>query len=451
MKDTNFLKENNARQIWHPMAHPAEMIAKPPVIVTGGKGVRITDIDGYETIDAVGGLWNVNLGYSCEPVKAAIAEQLNDLPYYSTFRGTSNDKVIELGYMLADFFKEDGLSRAFFTSGGSDSVEIALRLARQYHKVRGETGRTKYLSLKKGYHGTHTGGASVNGNANFRTQYEPLMPGCFHIPAPYTYRNPFNERDPAKLAQLCLQALEDEITFQGANTIAAFIMEPVLGAGGVIPPHESFMPGVREICTKHGILLIADEVITAFGRTGSWTGSRHWGVQPDLMATAKAITNGYFPFGACMITDHVAETFENDETGLAAIGSGYTYSGHPVGAAAAVACMNETLRIKPHENAAARGAELITGLHALAEKYEIIGDVRGGHGLMCALELVEDRATKAPLGKDRVGGIFKTIYEAGVMVRISGNNMIFSPPLVLTADDVAQILGATEQGLASAG
>ncbi len=234
------------------------------------------------------------------------------------------------------FAPPDGLTRAFFTSGGSDSVETALRLARQYHKIRGGEGaRTKFLSLKKGYHGTHMGGASVNGNANFRTQYEPLLPGCFHIPAPpYTYRNPFNETDPERLAQLCLQALEDEIAFQGAGTIAAFIMEPILGAGGgVIPPHESFMPGVREICSRHGILLIADEVITAFGRTGSWTGSRHWGgVQPDLMCTAKAITNGYFPpFGAVMIADHVAETFEQDTTGRAAIGHGYTYSGHPVG------------------------------------------------------------------------------------------------------------------------
>ncbi|MEO1027406.1 MAG: aminotransferase class III-fold pyridoxal phosphate-dependent enzyme, partial [Pseudomonadota bacterium] len=178
------------------------------------------------------------------------------------------DAVIELSMMLKDFFEPDGLSRAFFTSGGSDSVEVSLRLARQFHKLRGEAGRVKFLSLKKGYHGTHTMGASVNGNANFRTAYEPLMPGCYHIPSPYTYRNPFNETDPEKLAQLCLSALEDEIRFQDPGTIAAFIMEPVLGAGGVIPPHESFMPGVREICSKHGILLISDEVITAFGRTG---------------------------------------------------------------------------------------------------------------------------------------------------------------------------------------
>ncbi|WP_238367356.1 aspartate aminotransferase family protein [Mesobacterium pallidum] len=450
MKDINFLKENNARHLWHPMAHPAESQANPPDIIVGGDGVEISDVDGHRMVDAVGGLWNVNLGYSCAPVKAAIAEQLERLPYYSIFRGTSNDQVIELSYMLRDFFAPDGLSRAFYTSGGSDSVEIALRLARQYHKVRGEAGRVKYLSLKKGYHGTHTLGASVNGNANFRTQYEPLMPGCFHIPAPYTYRNPFNEADPERLAQLCLAALEDEIAFQGAGTIAAMIMEPVLGAGGVIPPHESFMPGVREICSRHGILLIADEVITAFGRTGDWSGSRHWGVQPDLMCTAKAITNGYFPFGAVMISDAVAEVFERDETGRAAIGSGYTYSGHPVGAAAAVACLKETERLAVKDNAAARGAQLFAGLEALMETHDIVGDVRGGHGLMCAMELVSDRATKAPIDKGAIARVHRAAYEAGAMLRISGNNIIFSPPLVLTADHADRILSALDTGLNAA-
>ena len=446
MKDDNFLKENNARHLWHPMAHPGDSMANPPDIIVEGEGVEIVDVDGHRTIDAVGGLWNVNLGFSCAPVKAAIAAQLDRLPYYSTFRGTSNDTAIELSFMLQEFFAPDGLSRAFFTSGGSDSVEIALRLARQYHKVRGEAGRVKYLSLKKGYHGTHTLGASVNGNANFRTQYEPLMSGCFHIPAPYAYRNPFNESDPEKLAQLCLSALEDEIVFQGAQTIAAFIMEPVLGAGGVIVPPKSFMPGVREICDRHGILLIADEVITAFGRTGSWSGSRHWSVKPDMMCTAKAITNGYFPFGAVMISDQLAEVFEKDTSGKAAIGSGYTYSGHPVGAAAAIACLKETERLQVKDNAAARGDQLYSGLIALQDQHAIIGDVRGGEGLMCALELVSDRDTKAPIDKKTIAELHRVTYEAGVMIRVSGNNVILSPSLIVTEAHVQTILSALGSG-----
>ena len=449
MKDSNYLKEMNARSLWHPMAHPADSLANPPTIVTGASGVCITDIDGHEVVDAVGGLWNVNLGFSCKPVKDAIAAQLDRLPYYSIFRGTTNDNVIQLAEELRDFFEPDGLSRAFYTSGGSDSVETALRLARQYHKVRGEAGRVKYLSLKKSYHGTHFGGASVNGNANFRTNYEPLLPGCFQIPAPYTYRNPFNEPDPAKLAQLCLSALEDEIAFQGANTIAAFIMEPVMGAGGVIPPHESFMPGVREICSRNGILLIADEVITGFGRTGDWTGSRHWGVQPDMAATAKAITNGYFPFGAVMISEEIAQTFEQDTTGTANIGHGYTYSGHPVGAAAALACLAETIKLDVPSNAAARGQQFHTGLLALQDKYDIIGDVRGGHGLMLAMELVSDQVTKTPIDKEVTFKLQDAVYKAGAMVRVSGPNLILSPPLVLTEDDVNVVLNALDAGFAS--
>ncbi len=449
MKDSNFLKEMNARNIWHPMAHPGDMQANPPTIITEAHGVRIKDIDGHEVVDGVGGLWNVNLGFSCQPVIEAITAQLNRLPYYSTFRGTTNDVVIELAEVLAEFFAPDGLSRSFFTSGGGDSVETALRLARQYHKIRGHEGRVKFLSLKKGYHGTHFGGASVNGNANFRTMYEPLLPGCFHTPAPYPYRNPFNESDPAKLAQLCLQAIEDEIAFQGASTIAAFIMEPVLGAGGVIPPHESFMPGVREICDKHGILLIADEVITAFGRTGDWTGSRHWGVKPDMATTAKAITNGYFPFGAVMIADAVAEVFEKDEAGKASIGHGYTYSGHPVGAAAALACLAETTRLDVASNAAARGAELFAGLQEIGAAEEIVGDVRGGHGLMCAMELVSDPETKKPIGKDVALKLQEETYKAGAMVRVSGPNVILSPPLVLGTQDVGVLLDGLRAGFAA--
>ncbi|OAN78157.1 hypothetical protein A8B82_10425 [Sulfitobacter sp. EhC04] len=449
MKDSNFLKEHNARNLWHPMTHPADSLANPPQIIVGGEGVHITDVDGHRTIDAVGGLWNVNLGYSCAPVKEAITAQMDKLPYYSIFRGTSNDVVIELSQMLKDFFEPDGLSRAFFTSGGSDSMEVALRLARQYHKIRGAAGRVKYLSLKKGYHGTHTLAASVNGNANFRTQYEPMMPGCFHIPAPYTYRNPFNETDPEKLAQLCLAALEDEIAFQGAETIAAFVMEPILGAGGVIPPHPSFMPGVRDICDRHGILLIADEVITAFGRTGDWTGSRHWGVRPDMSCTAKAITNGYFPFGAVMISDAIAEVFEGDKTGKGAIASGYTYSGHPVGAAAAVACLRETERLQVKDNAAARGAQMFEGMTRLAKTHEVIGDVRGGHGLMTAIELTSNRATKAGVDKKLIATLHQVTYEHGAMVRTSGSNIILSPPLIISEDEVARIIDALDAGLAA--
>lgn len=447
MKDSNFLKAQNGRLMWHPMTSPQDSIDNPPKIIIESNGVCITDIDGHAVVDAVGGLWNVNLGYSCQPVKEAIAKQLDRLPYYSTFRGTTNDAAIELSYELNQFFKDDGMASTFFTSGGSDSIETSLRLARQYHKLRGEHGRTKFLSLKKGYHGTHIGGASINGNANFRNAYEPLLPGCFHIPAPYTYRNPFNETDPERLAQLCVAALEDEIAFQGANTIAAMIMEPILGAGGVIPPHKSFAPLVSDLCQRHGILLITDEVITAYGRTGAWSGARLWGIQPDMMCTAKAITNGFFPFGAVMLGQRMVETFEDNPD--AKIGHGYTYSGHPVGAAAALACLAETKRLNVIENAAARGTQLYAGCLALKEKYDVIGDVRGGHGLMTAIEMVSDRDTKKPIDAASAAKVQEAAYQAGAMVRVSGPNLILSPPLVLTDTDAQLILSAIDAGFAS--
>jgi adenosylmethionine-8-amino-7-oxononanoate aminotransferase len=447
MKDINFLKENNARQMWHPMAHPGDQMAHPPRIIQSAEGVRITDVDGHSVVDAVGGLWCVNLGYSNDVVKEAIAKQLYELPYYSAFAGTSNPPAIEAAYAVQEFFAEDGIERVFFTSGGSDSVETCLRMARQYHRLRGEPTRTKFISLKKGYHGTHFGGASVNGNNRFRINYEPLLPGCFHLPAPYTYRNPFNETDPAALAQLIAQAFEDEIAFQGANTIAALIMEPILGAGGVLVPHESFMPLMREICDRHGILLISDEVICGFGRTGHWSGTRHWGVKPDLMSTAKGITSGYFPVGAALISGNVAEVFEKSDS-EGTFSHGYTYSAHPVGAAAITATLAETVRQDLKTNAAARGTQLFEGVQALKAKHDIVGDVRGGHGLMTGIELVSDQAAKTPMDGATMKKVGDGAWDAGAMVRISGHNVLMSPPLTITAAEIETVLRALDEAFA---
>jgi len=448
MKASNFLKENNARHIWHPMGHQGWLKDNLPTIVTGGDGVHITDIDGHRVVDGVGGLWNVNLGYSCDPIKQAIKDQLDQLPYYSAFSGTTNEAAIELSYELAGWFAEEGMGRAFFTSGGSDSVETALRLARQYHRLRGEPTRTRFLSLRKGYHGTHFGGASVNGNHLFRQAYEPLLAGCVHLPAPYPYRDLNGIDDPLELAKKIVTAAEDEIMFHGPDQFAAFIMEPILGAGGVLVPHEMLMPWMRMICDRHGILLIADEVITGFGRTGDWSGSRLWGVKPDMMCLAKAITSGYFPFGATLLSEAVAEVFETGGE-EAMIGHGYTYSAHPVGAAAALACLAETKRLQVKDNAALRGKEIFEGLKKLQENHELIGDVRGGHGLMTAIELVSDRKTKTPIPFELGQDLQKRIFEHGVMVRQSGHVILLSPPLVITKKDGETILHAIEQALLS--
>lgn len=449
MKDDNFLKEHNAKALWHPMGAPGDSLTNPPVIITKAEGSRIFDIDGHSVVDGVGGLWCANLGYSNEVVKEAISKQLHQLPYYSAFAGSTNPAAIEASVAVQEFFREDGIGRVFFTSGGSDSVDTCLRLSRNYHRIKGQPQRTKFLSLKKGYHGTHFGGASVNGNNRFRIGYEPLLPGCFHITAPYPYRNPFDEANPEALARKIAAEMVDEIEFQGPDTIAAFIMEPILGAGGVIVPHPTFMGLMREICTRYGILLIADEVICGFGRTGDWSGSRHWGVKPDMMSVAKGITSAYFPVGAALMSEEVAEVFEKDTSGNGAIWHGYTYSAHPVGAAAVSACLSETLRLDTKTNAAARGTQLFDGLIGLKEKYDIIGDVRGGHGLMTAIEFVSDRTAKTPLDADTVKKIHKKVYEAGAMVRPAPPNIMMSPPLIITEDEVQIMIDAFDAAIGS--
>jgi len=438
---SNFLRENNARQVWHPMAHPNEMEAQPPCIIVSGEGCFVTDIDGHRAVDAVGGLWNVNLGYSNDAIKQAIADQLAELPYYSAFRGATNPRMIELGHKLIDLLKPEDMRRAFFTSGGSDSVESALRIARQYWKVRGQADRVKFLALKKGYHGTHFGGASVNGNSNFRRAYEPLLPGAFHLPTPFVYRNPFNENDPQKLADLCLAAIEDEIKFQGADTIAAFIAEPVQGAGGIIVFPDGFFARLRALLDKYDILMIADEVVTAFGRTGAWFGSRLDGVKPDMMCLAKAITSGYFPFGACVVNQKVEAAFKDSKDALGSIYHGYTYSGHPVGCAAALACLDETFAQDLPGNAREQGDFILGGFHKLMAKHESIGDVRG-KGLMLALEFVSERKAKTPAGKNYMAAIASAAYDAGAMIRTSGNVVILSPPLILSRGEAQRILDA---------
>lgn len=449
MKDDNFIKENNAKHLWHPMGHPADSLMNPPKVIVSAQNSSIRDVDGHETIDAVGGLWCVNLGYSNDAIKETISKQLYDLPYYSGFAGTTNAPAIEASLAVRDMFQEDGMSRVFFTSGGSDSVETALRLARQYHRLRAEPNRTKFISLKKGYHGTHFGGASVNGNNRFRINYEPLLAGCFHLPSPYPYRNPFNETDPAKLAQNIAEIFEDEVMFQGAGSIAAFIMEPIQGAGGVIVPDPSFMGLMREICDRYGILMISDEVITGFGRTGSWSGSRHFGVKPDMMTMAKGITSAYFPVGAALMNDKVAEVFENDTSGEGSIFHGYTYSAHPVGAAAVVTCLSETHRLNTKSNAALRGKQVYEGALKLQEKYDIVGDVRGGEGLMTGIEIVSDRATKKPMDMSTMKRIHQATYEAGTMVRLGMHNILMSPPLVITEAEVDKVISSLDAGLSS--
>lgn len=434
-----FLKANNGRFILHPMIAPNETADGSPLVIAEGEGVYVSDIDGHRYLDAVGGLWNVNVGHGRPEVKRAILEQLDRLAYYATFGKTSNIPSIELSVRLADLLQPEGMAKVLYSSGGSDAVETAFKLARQYHKLTGQPERTKIFSLKHGYHGLHFGGLSANGNPVFRQAYEPLLPGFFQVESPFLYRNPWTD-DPESLGRFCAEQLEREILFQGPHTVAAVIAEPIQGAGGVIVPTENYWPLMRDVCSRHGVLLIADEVVTGFGRTGELFGCRLWGVTPDIMCFAKGINAAYIPLGATMVNAKIAAAWADKPSPIM---HGYTYSGHPLACAAANAVLEIVQREKLHENAAARGRELIGGLAAMAARSKIVGDVRG-RGLMVGIEFVRDKTTKVPFGS--TDPAMKTIAEKclgeGVIVRTMANKVILSPPLTLEADHVELIVKA---------
>ncbi|KJJ95758.1 hypothetical protein UB44_22190 [Burkholderiaceae bacterium 26] len=426
------------------MAHPKAMLDTPPDIIVRGEGSWIWDIDGHRMVDGVGGLWSANLGFGRTELRDAIVAQLDELPYYNIFRGTSHPRAIELSERVVNLMKPDGVAAVFFSNGGSDAVEGALKLARQYWKIKGQSDRTKFISLKQGYHGVHFGGMSVNGNTNFRRAYEPLLPGCFHIDTPWVYRNPYTS-DPEELGRLCADLLEREIVFQGADTIAAFIAEPVQGAGGVIVPPANYWPLVRQICDKYGVLLIADEVVTGFGRTGELFGTRLWDVKADIWCLAKGISSGYIPLGATAISEKVAQVFSEGDASMGAVSHGYTYSGHPVAAAAALATMDIMEREDILGNVRRQGDHLMTRLKALGERSRLIGDVRG-IGLMVCLEMVADKKTKAAFGRGakEVSMVAREAYKRGAMVRTSGPNIILSPALTIEREQIDLLCDALE-------
>lgn len=438
------LKDENARHLWHPMAHPKAMQTNKPDIISKGEGCWIWDVDGHKMLDGIGGLWSSNLGHSNKRVRDAIVAQLDELPFFNVFRGTTHPRAIELSSRLVGVMAPENIGAVLFSNGGSDAVEGALKIARQYHKLKGQGDRFKFISLKQGYHGVHFGGMSVNGNTNFRRAYEPLLPGCFHIDTPWLYHNPYTD-DPIKLGEICAELLEREILFQGPDTVAAFIAEPIQGAGGVIVPPPNYWPLVRDICDRHGVLLIADEVVTGFGRGGELFGTRLWNVNADIWCLAKGISSGYIPLGATAMNKKITAVFDDDKTGGAAISHGYTYSAHPVAAAAALATLDLIEELDVAGNAKRVGAHMQTRLSSFVDRFESVGDVRG-MGLMTGIEMVSDKAKKIPMNRanDFPARVAKAAYQRGLMVRISGPNMILSPPLIITKEQVDYLVDVLE-------
>ena len=438
------------KKFWHPMSSSAPANRSKTLVIARGDGNYITDIDGHRMLDGVGGLWNVNVGHNRACVKAAIAAQMDELAYYQTFDGIAHPRVFDLAERLTSMFAQEDMARVLFSSGGSDAVETALKMARQYWIASGEPGRTRFLSLRNGYHGVHMGGTSVGGNGVYHYNHGPLLAGCHLLDTPWLYRNPWDCRDPQELTAHCIRQLEDQIALLGAQTIAALIAEPVQGAGGVIVPPADYWRELRKVCDRHGILLIADEVVTGFGRTGCMLGSRGWGVAPDVLCLAKGITAGYIPMGATVFNQRMVDAIENGPGFTSVIMHGYTYSGHPTACAAALAVLDIVEAEDLPGNAGKVGAQLLEQLQPLAERHALVGEARG-KGLMIALDLVANKGSREPL--DPANGLASRIAEharrAGVLVRPIGNKIVLSPPLTLTSDEAGMIVGALDDALAN--
>ncbi len=429
----------------HPVYHPKSHA--DPLVIERGEGVWLYTVDGQKILDGMAGLWNVNVGYGNEELARAAYDQSKKLAFTSNFSGMSNLPSILLADKLCNF-AYDGLETTFFASGGSEANDSAFKTARYYWKRKGKPGKYKIIARRGAYHGVTLAATFATGLEKYHTMFGPAMDGFLHIPSPNPYRFEGEIRSGETIGQASARALEETILREGADSIAAFIAEPIMGVGGVIIPPDDYFQLVREICSKHEVLFISDEVITGFGRTGEWFALKHWGVKPDILTFAKAITSGYAQLGGIQISNEIRETMETAPESEAWM-HGYTYSGH----ATACAVGLKNLEIMEREDFPSRartlGKQLLDGLQTLME-FPFVGDVRG-MGLVCGVEIVTSKETKTP-DNAMAMRIFKAAQLLGLRSRPLGNILAFSPPLIITEDQVDEIikrLGAAMDSISS--
>ena len=418
--------------------------AADPLILAKGDGIYVTDVDGNRFIDGVSGIFACNVGYRNERVIEAMKIQLDKLHFHLLVHST-NEPAIELAALI-DEITPPQFTTSHLVSGGSEATETAMKIARQYHRQTGSPGRYKIISRYWSYHGGTLGSLAASGGAVRKAVYEPFPTGYIHIPPPFCYRCPF-KLEYGNCGINCAELLDEVIQGEGADTVAAFIAEPIIvaGDGFVVPPPEYFKI-VRETCDRHGVLMIADEVITGFGRTGKMFASEVFDVWPDILAMGKGMSGGYFPVAAAVITDQVARAFWGESDEMVQFHAGHTYGGAPLAGAAAVATIRELLDRDLPGNAARVGGRMKTKLAALAEKHEVIGQVTG-EGLLLGIEYVRDRATHQPF-PDEVAFAKRVdtgCRDRGLITRPSLHVQILGPPLILTdkqADEMVAIIDA---------
>ncbi|GAB2738102.1 aminotransferase class III-fold pyridoxal phosphate-dependent enzyme [Salinifilum aidingensis] len=427
--DSSELVESDRAHLIHPYLPDA---TTERVVMTKGSGSQLWDCDGREYLDATGGLWLAQIGHGREELAEVAAAQMRELEYFTSFWEFSNNRAIELAERLAGLAPEP-LNHVYFTSGGSEGVEAALKMARFHHHRRGETDRTWILGRHRAYHGVAYGGGSATGFPLYHDGFGPMLPNVAHLNPPWPYRTDlFGEDD---CTDVCIRELENTIAEIGADNIAAMIGEPIMGVAGMVVPPDDYWPRVQEVLRRHGILLIFDEVVTAYGRTGHWFAAEHFGVRPDIIITAKGITSGYLPLGAVLVGDHIAETL-----GREGFPMGYTYNGHPTACAVAQANLDIIERERLLARASEIGAYLTGKIAAELDDVPVVGEVRGV-GMLLGIELVTDTTSRAPLPDP--GAVADAVRrEHGVIVRDSARGIVLSPALTLDRGEADRIAAA---------
>lgn len=403
------------------------------VVMVSGDGCRLTDSTGRSYLDATGGLWLAQIGHGRAELADVAAAQMRKLEYFTSFGEFSNEPAIRLAERLVGLAPSP-IGRVYFTSGGSEGDDTAIKMARLYFHRRGQPERNWILSRRSAYHGAAYGGGSATGFEAYRTGFGPLLPNIHHLTPPWPYRSElFEGQDPT---DFLINELEETIGRLGAGKIAALIGEPVMGVGGMLVPPSDYWPRVQEVLRHHGILLILDEVVTAYGRVGEWFAAQHFGVDADIIVTAKGISSGYIQLGANLVSDEVADTLAADD-GFA---HGYTYNGHPSACAVGLANLEIIERDDLLGAAKRTGAYLLDRLREL-EQIEAVGEVRG-IGMMFGIELVADRSTREPLPAPPVPLPVIVRQETGVIVRACAHSLVLSPPLVLSREEADEIVDA---------
>ena len=423
-----------------------EQWSRRPLIMERADGLYYWDTNGKRYIDAISGIYVVSVGHNNRRVIKAVQDQLDQLQFSPPMHGT-NAVAVQLANVLADLAPGD-LSAVKFQCGGAEVTEAAIKLARQYHRLTGNSGKYKIISRYQSWHGSTLGALSASGLASRRSMNEPLMPGFLHVFPPTCYRCPFGKSYP-DCNITCASLIGDVIQMESPDTVAAVIVEPIGHTGGVIDPPDEYLPMLREICDRHNVLLIFDEIITGVGRTGEMFAAETFGVTPDVVCIGKGLGGGYAPVSAMLCRRTIADTFWGPAEENPGFVEGHTFEGNPISCAAALAVLREIIEHDLLSNARSQGDRLRRGFEQLALKYDVIGDIRG-KGLLQAIEFVQDKSTKTPFspGDDFGVRVGRRALENGLLCRFDPHWIAFGPALVSTDQQIDEMVSILDQSIA---